>query len=246
MGHVFILLLTLTLSVVHRAASAESEGWTGYSEPVLDSTLAFQSGGIVAKFHVQDGQAVHQGDLLVELDSEQEKLEVERRNLVMEAARKDYERTKQVFETGKSVSRDELEQKEASFKVAEVELRIAKEILRRRQLTAPGDGVLADHFGYDLGEAIQAGTPIVRIVNVAECRFTCHVKGSSQHGLSPTKQVSLEIDVGGATVKVDGVVEFVSPVVDAASGLLVVKARFSNPGGKIPPGLTGRLHLKTT
>ncbi|MEI6535124.1 MAG: biotin/lipoyl-binding protein, partial [Verrucomicrobiaceae bacterium] len=144
---------------------------------------------MLATLAVKDGQEVKQGELLATLDDELEALEVARRALVMEAAKKDYERTKQVFDNGKSVSRDELDQKEANFKVAEVEHRIAQAQLRRRQLRAPYDGIISDHFDLDPGESVQPNAPVVRLVNPYLCRFTCHVRGTADHGLKVGRAV---------------------------------------------------------
>jgi multidrug efflux pump subunit AcrA (membrane-fusion protein) len=44
---------------------------------------------------------------------------------------------------------------------------------------------------------------------------------------------------------VPGVVKFVSPVVDAASGLVDVRIRYPNPKGEIRPGLKGTVRAAT-
>ncbi len=228
-------------------ASASAQDWIdGLSEPQQDSTLGFQLAGVLASLSVKDGQAVKEGDLLASLDNELEKLEVARRALVRDAAQKDYERTKQVFDNGKSVSRDELDQKEANFKVAEVEHQVAEAQLRRRQLRAPFDGIISDHFDLDPGESVQPNAPVVRLVNPALCRFTCHVPGSVNHGLKEGTSVTIQFQLGEKTVNFAGKVEFVSPTVDAASGLQVIKATFANPERAIAPGITGKLQIKTS
>ncbi len=237
--------LTLAILLCGSSLMLGQEWIDGLSEPATDTTLAFPTAGVLGKILVKDGQEVKVGDLLATLDEEQEKLEVERRSLVMEAAKKDYERTKQVFENGKSVSRDELEQKEANFKVAEVEHRIAKASLARRQLVAGVAGVITDHFDLEPGELVQANAPVIRLVNPKLCRFTCHVKGSANHGLKEGGAVVIKFTMEQGAVTFQGAVDFVSPTVDPASGLQVIKATFANPEAKVAPGLIGKLQRKT-
>ena len=56
-----------------------------------------------------------------ELESETEALEVSRQKLAVESARKEFERSKSVFQKGGSVSQEDMEQKEAVWKIAIVE-----------------------------------------------------------------------------------------------------------------------------
>jgi multidrug efflux pump subunit AcrA (membrane-fusion protein) len=55
--------------------------------------------------------------------------------------------------------------------------------------------------------------------------------------------VKLEIESGSSALSVEGRVDFVSPVVDPASGLLKVKVLFENREGKIRPGVAGVMIL---
>jgi multidrug efflux pump subunit AcrA (membrane-fusion protein) len=53
----------------------------------------------------------------------------------------------------------------------------------------------------------------------------------------------VEVLVGDSPVSVEGTLIYLSPVADAASGLLRIKAVFENPEGKIRPGIAGRLRI---
>ena len=62
-----------------------------------------------------------------------------------------------------------------------------------------------------------------------------------QTGLRPGQSVNLEIDSGPSTVLIQGTISFVSPVVDAASGLMKIKVIFDNPEARVRPGVAGKL-----
>jgi multidrug efflux pump subunit AcrA (membrane-fusion protein) len=68
------------------------------------------------------------------------------------------------------------------------------------------------------------------------------VEARAGHNLQPGQQVNLEIDAGrGAPVQLAGKVNFVSPVVDPASGLMKVKVIFENSNGAVRPGVAGKM-----
>jgi RND family efflux transporter MFP subunit len=216
----------------------------GLCQATIDASLSFPLGGVLAKIHVKEGEPVKEGAVILELESELETLEVARQKLAVEASRKDYERTKKVFDQGGSIRAEELEQKEAVWKIAQVEQQQAETQLRRRQLTAPSDGIVMDLFDLDRGEAVTANNPAARIVNTAQCRFTAYVKGESAHGFVKDKAVEITFNGSGSDITVSGTVEFVAPAIDAASGLLEVRAIFDNKEGRVTAGTMGGMRLK--
>jgi multidrug efflux pump subunit AcrA (membrane-fusion protein) len=75
-------------------------------------------------------------------------------------------------------------------------------------------------------------------VDTSRCYFISHIDGVAAGKLQLEEPVQIQVD-GGQTVS--GKICFISPVVDAASGLCRVKAIFDNADGKIRPGLAARL-----
>jgi membrane fusion protein (multidrug efflux system) len=225
--------------------SAFAQEWhEGLCVASVDASLSFPIPGVLARIHLKEGELVKEGQVILELESEIESLEVERQKLAVEAARKDYERTKKAFDQGGSVRAEEMEQKEAIWKIAQVEQRQAESQLRRRQLTSPADGVVMDLFDLDRGEAVSANAPAARIVNTGACRFTAYVKGESAHGFTKGSAVEIVFNGTGSEVAVAGTVEFVAPAIEAASGLQEVRAVIDNKDGKITAGVMGRMRLK--
>ena len=108
------------------------------------------------------------GDVVVQLDSRLEELEVERRRLVMENAKSQWEGTKTVFDKSVSVSHEELLKKQADYDVAHVDYQIALEQLHRRSLFPPHPGVIAE-MRLHPGEACIGYQPVVRLVDTRKC-----------------------------------------------------------------------------
>jgi RND family efflux transporter MFP subunit len=230
-----VAVAILAEPLVIRAAEVQA---TGIVEPFLDITMSAPVAGIVTTRKFEEGATVSAGAVLLELDSNLERLEVERRRVVRDQKRLEFEGTKKLFSTTKGVSQEELNTKEAEFRVAEVEHDMAVEQLRRRQLIAPHAGVITE-IALEVGEACAAYQALIQVVDTSRCYLVASMEASQGSRLKRDQNVRLEIDLGGGKEVVPGKVFFVSPLVDPASGLQKVKILFENKEGRIRPGLTG-------
>lgn len=225
------------------AVAAEAPASTsGITEPFRDVTLSSSVSGIISARKFQEGAHVNEGEIILELDKRLEELEVVRRKLVMEQRKTDFESTRVLFSNSKSVSKDELEKKEAEYKIAAVEHDIAAEQLRRRLVTTPIAGVITDLFLH-AGEACQPYQPLARVVDTRHCYFVSNIEARLAAKLKVDQAVDLEIQSGDAVVNVSGKIIFISPVVDPGSGLVKVRAAFENPDGKVRPGVACKMSL---
>ena len=238
MKTLFALLLLLTALPSFAAESA-----SGITEPFLDVTLGASVPGIVATRKFKEGDFIKEGEILLELDKRLEELETDRRRLVRDQKKTDYEGTAKLFKSTGGVSKEELEKKEVEYRVAAVEHDMAAEGLRRRLLAAPLAGTIVE-INLEVGEACQAYQPLARVVDTRRCYFTTNIEAKSAAKLKAGQTAKLEIDSGTGAVTIQGKIDFVSPVVDPASGLQRVKVLFENADGKVQPGVAGRMTLE--
>ena len=226
-------------------AGAQDERWViGITEPINDVTMSSAVVGIVGSRPVVEGADVKKGDMLIALDRKMEELEVARRKLVRDLAKADIDRLQALSERSAiSVSREQIEKKQAEYNVASVEFELAGEQLHRKMLFAPFDGQVTEIFR-QVGEGCEAQQPLVRLVDTRRCYFICNIEAQAGYALRTGQIVKLEIAAGEKPAAMVGTISFVSPVVDPASGLLKVKVVFENPDGKIRPGVSGRMSLK--
>lgn len=242
----------------------------GITAPVRAAQLSALIPGTVAQCPVEEGAAVAAGDLLVQLDQRLEQLEVERRKVIadnkaeldaarmrMDLLKAEFETTRRLFETTKSVSQEDRDRKELEYKLAsaeftrvqavemqeELEFRMAQEQLSRREIRAPFAGVVTKVFLQE-GEACDPRQPLVELVDASECEFVCNASPAQAATFRPDQQVGLEVESPAGPVARSGRVFFVSPVVDPASGLQEVRVRFDNRDRAVAPGVTARLLLE--
>ncbi len=233
------LILAASLCAVNffPARAAEPGEISGITEPFMDVTLGFADAGIISAQFFHEGDSVKKGDVILELDKDLETLEVTRRKAVMDQNKKVFDSTRQLSETTKSVSKEDLDKAEAEYNVSAAEYDIAVQQLADRQLVAPFSGAITEVL-LKPGAAVAPYQPLVRVVDTSRCYFTGHVDGIAAGNLQLDEPVRIVLDGGQA---VSGKICFISPVVDAASGLARVKAIFDNPDGKIRPGIAAKM-----
>jgi RND family efflux transporter MFP subunit len=247
----------------------ERLSFSGITEPIEDVKLSMSVEGRIAAIFFKEGDHIKKGQSIIELESKLEELEVERRKLIweskaeLEAAaakvitlKSQLDSTRKLFESTGSVSREELEEKELNYILAmaerkrlnmeeerqRIEYEMARENLRKRRLESPLKGVIIKLFLHK-GESCEAEEPLVHVVDASQCRFVCNVEEKIGRTLKKGQTVDLKIRAGSASINKQGIVTFVSPVTDPASGLLEIKAEFDNQDGEIRPGVEGFMLL---
>ncbi len=226
-----------------RSLAADGSWVTGVTEPIKDVTLAFPIVGVVGARPLEEGSTVRKGQVVIELDKQLEELDLERKRLSRELAASELERLKSLAQRNAiSVSKEEIEKKRSEFEITKVDHELAAAVLMRRQLISPIDGQVAQ-FYKDVGEKCEDQQPVVRIVDTRRCHLVANLEPSLAQPLRLNQKVRVEVLIGDSPVTVEGTLIYLSPVADAASGLLRIKAVFENPEGKIRPGIAGRLRI---
>jgi RND family efflux transporter MFP subunit len=232
-----ILAVSLCAAAFFPARAAEPVEISGITEPFMDVTLGFADAGIIHTQFFHEGDSIKKGDVILELDKNLETLEVARRKSVMDQNKMVFDSTRQLSETTKSVSQEDLTKAEADYNVSVADYQIAVQQLADRQLVAPFSGAIIEVL-LKPGAAVAPYQPLVRLVDTSRCYFVGHIDGNAAGKLQLDAPVKIELD-GGQIVS--GKICFISPVVDAASGLARVKAIFDNADGKIRPGLAAKM-----
>ncbi len=238
----------------------------GVTQALKDLKLSMTVAGRIEGLFVKEGDHVRAGQVLLHLDRAAEELEVKRRRLLLqdtarlqELVIKEKTLTEQVASlkpllVSGGVSRKQVEDEEmalnaiagerktldAAKRREQIELDIAQEAYERRHLRAPIDGVIT-RVVLRVGESIAPHEPMLGLVNTRRVRFLGSIAAQAGSRLKAGNTVSIKLGAGeGARTRAARVV-FVSPVTDAASGLIEVIAEFDNADGSIRPGITGRM-----
>jgi RND family efflux transporter MFP subunit len=257
----------LWLSLSAPGFSQEPLSVSGITAPIRDVTLNATVDANIARIRLKEGTAVKAGQVILELDSRFERLEVQRRRVIWEskaelasamaqvtALKGLLDSTRQLYDETQSVSKDELIRLELEYNIAvaeqqrlevteireKIEYEMALQNFEKRQITSPIRGTVIKLFLQE-GESCELNEPLVRIVDTSRCLFICNMEEWAGRRLKKGQTVDLRIRTGNDTISKKSRVVFAAPVVDPASGLLEVKTEFDNANGAVRPGIDGTM-----
>lgn len=248
------------------AEPSQSAVAPGVTQALRDVKLSMTVQGRIENLQVREGQRVARGQELLRLDRALEELEVQRRRLLLaDVSRLNELRSKQailaeqvaslrpLLQTG-GIARKQFEDEElalnnvlAEIKALEVakqrekvELDLALEAFERRHLRAPMSGVVTKILLRE-GESVAPNEPVVQLVDTSRVRFFGTVTSAVGVQLKPGRWVTVVLGLDDKAPSRKARLVFVSPVTDAASGLVEVMAEFDNADGSVKPGVSGRM-----
>jgi len=225
---------------------AKSETWPSTLD-VIGTTAAIQGvtvsadlPGAVAKINFESGQSVHEGDVLVELDTREERAQLAAAESDRDLAKINYDRDQQLVKEG-VVARMQSDNSSAQQKSTDAKVGEIKATIERKTIHAPFSGVLGIRQ-INLGQYLAAGAAIVSLQALNPIYVNFGVP-QQQSSLVKTGRI-LELtsdDLPGVEFK--GRLTAIDSVVNEATRNLQVQATLPNPGGKLRPGMFVQVQL---
>jgi len=206
----------------------------GTASAIQGVTVRADLPGIVDKIHFESGRAVHAGDVLVELDTRQERAQLAQAESDRDLARITYNRERQLVKEG-VVPQAEYDNAFAQQKTSEAKVGEILATIDRKTIRAPFSGILGIRQ-INLGQYLAAGQAIVPLqsLNPIYVNFGVPQQQASRVQVGRRLRVTSD-DVPGAQFK--GGVTAVDSVVDQTTRNIQVQATLSNPEGRLRPGM---------
>lgn len=152
--------------------------------------LAFQVGGQLAEFPLNEGLPVTQGDLVARLDQEDfERLEREA-SVQLQQARTDLQRQRTLNERG-IASQAALDSAQTAYDLRVVALETARRNLEYATLTAPFDGMLSRQLAESF-TVVSPGQPVARLQDLSELRVSIQISEVMVATLDSEDLISVE------------------------------------------------------
>jgi membrane fusion protein, multidrug efflux system len=196
--------------------------------------------GIVALINFESGKPVHAGDVLVELDTKQERAQLAAAEAQRDLARINFDRTQELVKQGVT-ARTEYDNTSAQQKATEAQVGEIRATIERKTIRAPFTGVLGIRQ-INLGQYLAAGQAIVPLqsLNPIYVNFGVPQQTSAQLLAGRTLRVTSD-DLPGAGFT--GRVTSVDSVINEATRNIQVQATLPNPQGKLRPGMFVQVQL---
>ncbi len=224
----------VTSIVAQREQWAASMGVIGTMEAVHGVTVSADLPGVVEKISFESGQSVHAGDVLVVLDTKQERAQLASLEAQSELARVNFGREQQLVNAG-VISRLEFDQATAQQKATEANVAEIRATIERKMIRAPFSGTLGIRK-VNLGQYLSAGSAIAPLqsLNPIYVDFGVPQQSARQVRVGGNLHVTSE-DIAGKVFT--GKVTALDSVVDETTRNIQVQATLANPEGKLRPGM---------
>jgi membrane fusion protein (multidrug efflux system) len=219
---------------------AKQETWPsalsviGSAEAIHGVTVSADLPGTVDKILFDSGRWVNQGDVLVELDTRQERAQLAAMEAQRDLAKINFDRMQQLVKEG-VVARTEYDNAVAQQKATEANVGEIKATIARKTIKAPFSGILGIRQ-VNLGQYLAAGQAIVSLQSLNPIYVNFGVPQQN----TPQMQVGRKLTVTSDNVpgaKFAGRVTALDSVVNEATRNIQVQAIVENPQGKLRPGM---------
>jgi membrane fusion protein (multidrug efflux system) len=203
-------------------------------EAVHGVTVSADLPGTVERISFESGQSVRAGDVLVELDTRQERAQLAALEAQRDLARVNFDRTQQLVDEG-VISRLEYDQATAQQKSTAANVAEIRATIERKTIRAPFSGILGIRK-VNLGQYLAAGSAVVPLqsLNPIYVDFGVPQQVAGQVRVGGNLRVTSEEFAGKAFT---GRVTALDSVIDQATRNVQMQATFSNPEGKLRPGM---------
>lgn len=227
----------------------------GVVEALEEVNVAAELSGTVQAVHINEGDSVQRGQLLLELDPQKRQFAVERSEQQVQRARASLEEARLKLQRRRNLAAKETISKEvldnaqltvdgaiAAYQQAVASQQLAARELADTRIYSPTDG-LVDIQGVEVGESVQVGASLVRLQAV---------QGLRVHTWVSEADISLIRAGGQALVTASGIVgreyeatiEWVGVNADPATGNFPVKLILGGDTQGLRPGMTASAVLQ--
>jgi membrane fusion protein, multidrug efflux system len=203
-------------------------------------TVAADLPGIVDRIAFESGKSVRQGDVLVELDTRQERAQLAAAQAQRDLARVNFERLRDLVKDG-VISRAEYDRAEAEQRATEARLREIRATIERKTIRAPFSGTLGIRQ-INLGQYLSAGNPVVPLQALQPIYVNFGVPQDAAREARVGRKVRITADdLPG--VNLEGRVTAIDSVLDERTRNVQVQATLPNADGKLRSGMFVKVEL---
>jgi membrane fusion protein, multidrug efflux system len=212
----------------------------GTAAAVQGVTVSADLPGTIDKIHFESGQSVHDGDILVELDTRQERAQLANIEAQRDLAQINYNRAQELVKAG-VISRSEYDNASAQQKATEAQVGDIKAAIARKTIHAPFTGVLGIRQ-VSLGQYLAAGQAIVSLQSVDPIYVNFGVPQQQAGELKAGRPLRVTNgDLPGMAFS--GKITALDSVINEQTRNIQIQATLSNKGNKLRPGMFVQVEL---
>lgn len=218
---------------------ARQESWPssirgiGTVEASQGVTVSADLPGVVEKIHFTSGRPVRAGEVLVVLDTSQERAQLAAAESARDLARLNLERMRGLADKG-IISRSDFDRAAAESAQGEARVGEIRATIERKVIRAPFSGVLGIRK-VNLGQYLSGGDPVVPLQSLRPVYVNFSVPQQAVGRLRIGTDVRVTAE--GQDAFEPGRITAVDSVIDEATRNVQVQATFANADGRLRPGM---------
>ncbi|MDQ8183545.1 efflux RND transporter periplasmic adaptor subunit [Pelagicoccus sp. SDUM812005] len=221
---------------------AETRWVEGISQPMERITVSSPVEEIVKTVSVTEGDEVEAGQVLAELLSSQERLEVERLEVLIEKAEVDFKATADLV-AERIESEDKLVEARTTLQSLKIEREIALNDVEERIIRSPIAGVVVFRLK-DPGEAIGRVEPLFEVIKSDQLKLQFFMSATDLPALQVGGEAEVQFPIAKPGESFSARLDFVDPQIDSRSGLFRVRYVFDNTQAGVKPGARVQVKLE--
>lgn len=227
---------------------------TGELQASLHTVVSAEVGGTITQVTADTGQAVEKGQILLEIDPQRRRLELETAQARVSQAEASQTQQRRQTERVRSLQRQgvtsssQLDEADLQLQLAtsrlsseRAMLALAKKALDDATVRAPFAGVAGTRH-VNLAAFVQVGTPLIELVALDPLEVVFHVAEIDSAVIRKGQRVDVRV-APYPSESFPATVDVISPTMESASRTLRVKATLPNPKARLRPGLFARADL---
>ncbi len=236
----------LQTAPVERSELQETLMLDGVIEAVQQSTVSAQTSGTVQQLPFDVDDSVAAGDLIVQLDSSEQRARLnqaqagrDEARATLDDAQQQFDRIESIHERG-LVSRQEFDRArnnlagaKARLERAEASLAEAREQLSYTRIIAPYGGILTERH-VELGESVSPGQPLLSGLSLEQLRVVVDLP--QQYADLARRDRQAKVTLGDGRVLETGDMTFY-PYANPETHTFRLRMRLNEPNGSLFPGM---------
>jgi membrane fusion protein (multidrug efflux system) len=232
----------VTTIVAQQAEWPDAFNAIGSAAAVQGVIVSADLAGTVDRVAFDSGKAVRQGEVLVELDTRQERAQLAAAEAQRDLARVNFDRMQGLLKEN-VISRAEFDAATAESKQTEARVGEIHAAIERKTIRAPFSGILGIRQ-VNLGQYLSSGDPIVQLqsLNPIYVNFGVPQNATSQMRVGRDVRITSD-DFAGA--EFHGRITAIDSIVNPETRNIQVQATLANPDGKLRPGMFVQAEVAT-
>ncbi len=197
-------------------------------------------GGQIKQIHVEEGQKVAKGDLLVSVNTEATRNQIKQLESNLDLARITYEKQKNLWDQ-KIGSEIQYLQAKSNVEALEAQLDALKSQVRMNEVRAPFSGYV-NKINQKVGELASQMTPLVQMVNLNVLKITANIPENYISVIEKGEKVEVTFDTYPDMLKTPKI-ERISNVINPQSRTFEIELSLDNADEKIKPNMISTIRI---